>query len=124
MPVVVVLEDDLLFLSRIREAAKGSPAVLRVVRSAAALVEACRAEPPTVVLADLDSPRLGALDAIRAMQAEPRLASIPIVGFFSHVHLERSREAHEAGCSKILARSAFVQALPALLSAAPRAEKT
>ena len=34
------------------------------------------------------------------------------------------REAHEAGCSRVLARSAFVQALPALLSAAPRPEKT
>jgi len=115
-----VLEDDLMFLSRIREAAKTAGAGVVVVRTREALLEACRVEPPGLVLADLDSPRLGAIDAIRALKAEPDLAAIPVVGFFSHVNVESARAATAAGCERVLARGAFVQELPRLLGA-PRA---
>lgn len=117
MPYVVVLEDDLLFLSRIQEAAKATPAEIRVVRSGQALLEACRSAVPVLVLADLDSPRLAAASAVRALKDDPALASIPVVGFLSHVHADRARDAREAGCDRVIARSAFVQELPHLLGA-------
>jgi CheY-like chemotaxis protein len=117
MPSVVVLEDDLLFLSRIKEAAKATGAEIRVVLSAEALLEACRSAAPALVLADLDNPRLAAALAVRALKDDPALAPIPVVGFFSHVHAERARDAREAGCDRVIARSAFVQELPRLLGA-------
>ncbi len=114
MSTVVVLEDDLLFLSRIREAA-GSARV-RVVRTAAALVEACQEDPEALVLADLDSARLDAVAAIRALRAEPALAQRQVIGFFSHVHADVGQAALAAGASRVLTRGAFVGALPALLA--------
>jgi hypothetical protein len=40
------------------------------------------------------------------------------VAFLSHVHAEGAEAARAAGCSRVLARSAFVQELPRLIAAA------
>jgi hypothetical protein len=40
-----------------------------------------------------------------------------IAGFASHVHVDRMQSAREAGCDEVLARSAFVAALPSLFAA-------
>jgi CheY-like chemotaxis protein len=116
MPVVVALIDDLLFLSRVREAAKGSGAEVKTVRSADALLEACRVTPDALVIADLDSPRLRAVEAVKALRADSALAPIPVVGFLSHVQVGLARDAREAGVTRVLARSAFVQELPGLIA--------
>ncbi len=116
---LVVLVDDLMFLSRIREAAAG--AELTVVRSASALVEACLGADAPLVVADLDSPRLKAEEAIRLLRADPVGHDVPVLGFFSHVHAERAQAALAAGATRVLARSAFVRELPELLKPAPPA---
>jgi hypothetical protein len=57
-------------------------------------------------------------EALAALHAEAGLAALPVVGFFSHVHVERAKAAREAGCTRVLPRSAFVEQLPALLALA------
>jgi CheY-like chemotaxis protein len=114
---VVALVDDLMFLSRIREAARGRALEVVAVRTAAAAVEATRAG-ASLLLVDLDSSRLPSAETLTAVRAEPSLARLPIVGFFSHVHAQRGREAAEAGCTTVLPRSAFVQRLDGLLAEA------
>ena len=69
-----------------------------------------------LVIVDLDSARLPTGAALAALKADPALATLPVVGFFSHVHAERAEAARQAGVGRVLARSAFVQALPALLA--------
>lgn len=118
MPVVLAFVEDLMFLSRIREAAKAAGVEVRGLRRVADLLEAAR-ESPRLVLVDLDSPRLPAAEALRALRADAEAARVPVVGFFSHVHAERAREARAAGCARVLPRSAFVQELPHLLSSPP-----
>ena len=44
--------------------------------------------------------------------------AMPVIGFLSHVNADAAREARNAGCGQILARSAFVRDLPQLLAAA------
>ncbi len=112
--MIVAFVDDLMLLSRVREAAKALDVEVRGMRRVPDLVEACR-HSPTVVLIDLDSARLPSTEAISALRADPDLARIPIVGFFSHVHPDRARTARDLGCSRVLPRSAFVQELPSLL---------
>jgi DNA-binding NarL/FixJ family response regulator len=113
---VVALVDDLMFLSRIREAARRQSVEVKAVRTAEALLEACRAG-ARVVIVDLDARRLPSAEALSALRADPGLAGLPTVGFFSHVEVERAREARESGCRTVLPRSAFVQRLDALLAA-------
>lgn len=120
--MIVAFVDDLMFLSRIREAASALEVEVRAMRQVPDLIEACRHR-PTAVLVDLDSQRLPVKDAVVALRADPELAAIPVVAFFSHVHVARAREMRELGVSTVLARSAFVQELPALLRAGGRSQE-
>jgi CheY-like chemotaxis protein len=124
MPTVIALVEDLLFASRIREAARGAGVELRTVRRADDTVAALHAG-ATLLLVDADSDRLPWAEAIAAARREPGLAAVPIVAFLSHVHAERADAARAAGASQALARSAFVKELPRLLAAAatPSEEK-
>lgn len=114
MPTVAAFVDDLMFLSRIREAAKGAGVVVRAARTLEQLRAA--AAQSSLVLMDLDSPRLPTGEALAALRSDPALTGVAVVAFFSHVHVERAEAARQAGASRVLARSAFVQTLPALLA--------
>ena len=65
------------------------------------------AEAGDVVIVDLS--RAGVLEALRG------IAAGRIIGFGSHVERELLAAAREAGCTEVLARSAFFSRLPALL---------
>jgi len=116
MPCAIAVVEDLLFASRIKEAARGKNLELRAARRPEQLTAALL-DGVTLVLVDADSDRLSWSEAIEAARAAagPDLA---IVAFVSHVHAQRALAARRAGASRVLARSAFVQELDALLSAA------
>ena len=114
MPTVIVLVDDLMFGSRIREAAKGRGLEVRSARTVEDVLAGCRAGASTVIL-DLDTPRLPVLEAVSAVAADPALSGVRLVGFYSHVETETARAAREAGCREVLPRSAFVRQLPDLI---------
>jgi CheY-like chemotaxis protein len=115
MPRVIAVVDDLMSLSRIREAGRGAGAEVLSARGPGDLVEAAL-DGGRLVLVDADSSRLPWEDALRALRAEPALAGLPVVAFVSHVHAGRVEAARAAGATRVLARSAFVQELPRLLA--------
>jgi CheY-like chemotaxis protein len=117
MSHVIALVDDLMFLSRIREAARRCGADVRIARDAKELVGKAR-EGARLVLVDADSSRLPWEQAVRTLRSDPPLAALPVVAFLSHVHADRAEAAQAAGCSRVLSRGAFVQELPRLLAAA------
>jgi CheY-like chemotaxis protein len=114
---VLALVDDLMFVSRIREAAKGHALEVETVRTAADAVAGARAG-ARLVLMDLDSPRLPSAATLAALRADPELTGLPVVGLFSHVDAQRGRDAAAAGCTTVLPRSAFVVRLDSLLAEA------
>lgn len=118
MAGAIALVADLIFASRIRESAGPAGVPVRTARRPEALVEACRAETPALVLLDLDDDRLQPLLALRLLRGDPGLASLPVVGFVSHVNGARALEAQAAGCTRVMARGAFVVELPALMAEA------
>ena len=120
MPQLVALMDDLMFLSRIREAARGAELTLTSVRNAAQLVAAAR-EGARLVMVDADSSRVPWQDALAALRAEPSLRELPVVAFVSHVRPDLAQAARAAGASRVLARSAFVQELPGLVAGLQKA---
>lgn len=117
MAPVIALLDDLMFMSRIREAARGAGLEVRSVRKLPDLLGAAR-DGARLVLADLDTERLPVLEGVAALRAEPDLAGLTVVGFVSHVHADRAQAGQVAGCTRVLARSAFVAQLPQLLAEA------
>ncbi len=125
MPHVIALVEDLLFLSRIREAGRAAGVEVRAVRGASDLVDAARQE-GRLVLVDADSERLPWRAAIAALRAEPGVGALPVIAFVSHVRADHAEAARAAGANRVLARSAFVKELPELVMEAlqPRAEES
>jgi CheY-like chemotaxis protein len=124
LPVsLVAFMDDLLFLSRIKDAAHSAGLQVQSVREPAALVEACRVRRPVLVFVDLESSRLASLAAVAAVREDPELASIPVVGFLGQAEAEGARAAQEAGCTRVLSRCAFVLELPSLILEPPPARR-
>lgn len=115
MAPVVAFVDDLMFLSRIRESASRQRVDVQSARKVPQLLEAC-AEGARLVILDLDSPRLDTAGALQALRE--RHPALSVVGFFSHVDVEKARSAQAAGCGRVMPRSAFVQKLDTLLGEA------
>ena len=107
---VLALVRDLMFLSRIRGAARDAGIEVIVVRSPEALsadAPGCR------LIVDLNLE--GALEAAAAWG---RRQGRPVAGFVQHVDVERIAAARAAGVDPVVARSAFEARLPALLTGA------
>lgn len=129
--MVIAFMDDLMFLSRIREAARPAGVEVKGVRKLADLVSACAAggvvsggstsgTAVSLLILDLDTPRIPVLQALAALR-EAGWPGCPVVGFLGHELTQRTQEARDAGCTEVYARGAFVRALPALLHAAASA---
>ncbi len=112
--VILAAVDDLIFLSKIQQTA----------RLIGALVEAVdprkleqRVAPAGVrgVILDLNHRSGSAMEALRALKANPATAHVPVVGFVSHVQSDLIAAARDAGCDEVLPRSAFTAQLPQLL---------
>jgi PleD family two-component response regulator len=114
--MVLVAIDDLMLSSRVSTAAKAVGASIRFTRSPDAVVAAARETSPKLVILDLNSARVRPLDIVAALAADPALAGVPTLGFVSHVDTATIDAARKAGVGRVLARSAFVEQLPALLA--------
>ncbi len=111
---VLALVPDLFFGARIGAAAKALDVEVEEVTAARAL-EACRANPPDLVIMDLHGAG-DPLAAARALKADAATRATPIVGFYSHVDQALRRAALAAGVDHVLPRSAFTARLAALLA--------
>ena len=110
--MILAIVDDLLFQAKLEAAAAQLGVPLTIAADASSVP---RNGPPwSRVLIDLNLSRGDALAMIRELQAAH--PDLPIVGYCSHVQQDLQRQALEAGCTTVLARSAFVQQLPELLS--------
>ncbi|MFN8059148.1 MAG: hypothetical protein U0Q12_08270 [Vicinamibacterales bacterium] len=114
--MVIAVVEDLLFSSKIRAVAKRLGVDVKFVRDAGAVVSEIRAARPRLVVFDLNADRLDPLGAARALRADPELATIPTVGFVSHVQVELIGAARTAGVGDVMARSLFVARLADLIA--------
>jgi CheY-like chemotaxis protein len=113
--MVLVAVDDLLFSSKIRTVAKQAGVEIAFARTPAEILERARAAKPAMVIFDLNSDKADPINTVAAMKADPQLASIPTVGFVSHVHTDVIRAARDAGVDEVMARSAFAGNLAEIL---------
>lgn len=116
--MIIAAVDDLLFSSKIRSVGKALGVEVVFVRAPEAAVEQVRARRPALVVFDLDAGRLRPLDVLSALAQDPETAAVRTVGFVSHVRADIVSAARAAGAGEVLARSAFVAALPDLVAAA------
>jgi PleD family two-component response regulator len=116
--MILAVLDDLMFTSKIKTTASQLGAAVTFARSADAALNEMRKAPPALVILDLNNPRTRPLAIVASMKADPTLASVPTLGYVSHVDTATIDAAREAGVGEILARSAFASRLAEIL--APR----
>jgi DNA-binding NarL/FixJ family response regulator len=105
--------DDLFFRSKIEATARHLAVPIRFAE-AGDLPREARGADVAAVLLELSS-NGAALEAVGKIRAEKSTASLPIVGFLSHVDHELRRRAESAGVTRVLARSEFSETLPDLV---------
>jgi PleD family two-component response regulator len=113
--MILAVLDDLMFTSKIRTTASQLGVAVAFVRSADAALGEMRKAAPSLVILDLNNARTNPLGIVSAMREEPALASIPTLGYVSHVQTDVIDAARKAGVGEVLARSAFAQQLPEIL---------
>ncbi|MFN0088488.1 MAG: response regulator [Blastocatellia bacterium] len=113
---ILLLLDNLFFAGKILPAAAEAGREVVRARTASRALELARSERPAMIILDLDASECGPLELLRQLKADEELARIPTLGFVSHVNTGRQAEAREAGCDRVLARSAFDRDLRSLLT--------
>jgi len=113
--MIIAVLDDLMFTSKIKTTARQLGVAVTFARSADAALGEMRKATPSLVILDLNNARTNPLGIVSSMKQDPVLASIPTVGYASHVQTDVINAARQAGVSEVMARSAFTQQLPEIL---------
>jgi DNA-binding NtrC family response regulator len=112
-PVFAVI-SDLLFRSKIDDAARRAGVPLRVAKSIEQLDRHLGNAVPAVVLIDLEMEGLDTPAMLGRLRATPVGANVPVIGFAGHTNVTVIHAAR-AGGVQVMARSAFVAQLPAMM---------
>ena len=113
VPPALAIISDLLFRSKIDDAARQAGVPLRVAKSVEQLDRHLAKGIPVVVLVDLEMDESTAL--LARLRATPGAATVPVIGFAGHTNVEVIRAARADGV-QVMARSAFVDQLPTLMT--------
>jgi CheY-like chemotaxis protein len=113
---VLAAVEDLLFRSKISETASRLGIEATFPRNPRRLLEALRESPPDLLVLDLNSDRFEPLRVLRDVRSDKATRDVPTVGFLSHVQKDLAVAAREAGCDRVVARSAFTKDLPRILA--------
>jgi PleD family two-component response regulator len=113
--MILAVLDDLMFTSKIKAAAGQLGVTVTFARSSDAALAKMRRNAPSLVILDLNNPRTDPLGTVGAMKSDAALASIPTLGFASHVQIDVIDAARKAGVDEVLARSAFTMRLGEIL---------
>jgi CheY-like chemotaxis protein len=116
--VVVAVLEDLFFTVKIADAAKRAGMEAVFVKNAEAAIHKLH-DRPALMVVDLNCASVDPIELVTRVKAS-EFRDIPMIGFISHVQVERRQQAVDAGYDKVLARSAFSDNLvQVLLSSAP-----
>ena len=111
MATIVIVCSDLMLQSRVLEGAHRAGYETALADTADELSRALDRGAALVAL-DLHAPGLD----WRAAAALARERSVPVLAFGRHTEASLLREARDAGCDLVVARSALVEDLPALIA--------
>jgi CheY-like chemotaxis protein len=108
---VLAAVEDLLFRSKISETASSLGIAAAFPRNPKSLLEALRESPPDLLVLDLNSARFEPLTLLRDVRSDEATRGVTAVGFLSHVQKDLAVAALEAGCDRVVTRSAFTKDL-------------
>jgi len=115
-PTVLVIVDDLFFLTKIQTTLKHLGMTGQVITQHISWQDYVgTAMTPALVIVDLTLRMDDAVAVIRTIRATERGVPIPILAFGSHVAVETRQQALQAGADRVVAKSEFANHLPDLI---------
>ncbi len=111
---ILVAVSDLFFTVKILDAAKRASMQAEVVKTQEDLL-AQASTVPALIIFDLNFESLDPVKMIGQLKQDASMKSTGMIAFVSHIQADLKRQAQEAGCDMVLARSAFSQNLPQIL---------
>ncbi len=137
-PLIVAFVSDLMFATRIETAAvglgfqvefiehaaqvdpKAPPAPERqlgehLTGAGAALIEQLTRQRPALLVFDLNNADIPWREWIALLTSVPATRRIPVLCYGSHIDVDATQAARQAGATAVVARSRFVSALPELV---------
>jgi CheY-like chemotaxis protein len=105
--VVIVVVDDMFFVSKIRAVAEAVGVEVSFPRTREALIE--NASEARLILVDLHNQKIDPVELAR------ELSGVKLIGFFSHVETELRQKALAAGYDSVIPRSVFARDLAEIL---------
>ncbi len=121
-PVFAVM-SDLLFRSKIDDAARRNGLELRVAKSLEQLERHLAKSEPAVVFVDLEADSPDPAAAIRVLRERAGENAVRIIGFAGHTNIAAIEAGRAAGATLVLARSGLTSQLPTLLERVAEAER-
>lgn len=112
---ILAVVDDLFFIVKINDAAKRAGMLVEFLKSEQDLLDKALAEPPALVIVDLNCTSARPLPLISKLKCDGALKGVSVIAFVSHVQGELKMQAQGAGADMVLARSAFSINLPQIL---------
>jgi PleD family two-component response regulator len=112
---VVAVLNDLMFTVKIQEAAKQAGLETVFVKSQQHALDQAK-EKPAVIILDLNYAEAAPLETIEKLKSDEESSQVFLLGYVSHVQADLKQAAQERGCDTVIARSAFSQSLPRILS--------
>jgi DNA-binding NarL/FixJ family response regulator len=103
---------DLMFSSKVTACARGKP--IEWLKRGAKVAEQVAASKPDVLLIDLASPQLDAVNAIREIK-KGEGKHTTVIGYVDHTRTDLIEAARAAGCDQVMSKGEFARRLPELL---------
>ena len=118
-PCLVMIVPNLMFATRIEDAARSAGAAVFTPIDQAAFLTALR-DGARLVIIDSSADNVPWLEWVRAAKDDPSAAAVPILAFGAHKDLDLRNRALGAGVDHYLARSNFSEGLNEFVAAAVR----
>lgn len=118
MPRVLVLEDELLVATRVREGLARLGYEVALARDEASFRARLAECPPDAVVVHTNVRSADWEALIREVRTGTATRAVPVLAFGPHVDLERRRRALEAGATQVVANSKFLADMGTLLARA------
>jgi len=114
--MIIAAVDDMFFASKIRAVAEQLKIDVRFARNLDSVLSGAHETRPELVVVDLQSQKINAIELAKALKADADLKDIPLLGFFSHVLADLQQAAIQAGFDRVIPRSVFSRDLAEILS--------
>ena len=111
MPGVLAIIDDLFFVAKVQAAARQSGVELKTTTAASFDAATLKTLQPAAVIIDLDCQSADPASLIKQIKE----LAVPVIGFVSHVNIEKQNQAVAAGIDRWMPRSEFSANLPKIL---------